>query len=305
VTDFRLLARAAVVVAAVVMGASAVTSGAALARTYSPDCRSIPHYKPSGITIFCADGGMYAHHITWTQWGKTATGRSSRAWANDCKPGCAGGTFHRYTVRLQLFGRRTCRNVTIFTHMRVTFLGPKWGGPRRFTQLLEARPLCTRRYIRARKSGAVLALGHFRPKHDPRYSAAVRVFGEPDTETELDQGNTCKVRWEFLGLTIWFANYGADNACDRRYGLAQFAEISGPFADGWLTSRGLYFGDREPHLRRLYPNAKRHGRTWWLVTGRTPIGCNSASLCPYAVLAAHLRHHKVSAFGVWIGAAGD
>src|SRR3954454_20312800 len=128
-------------------------------RSYPPDCRSIPRYKPSGITIFCGDGGMYAHHIKWTHWGKkTATGTSTRAWANDCANGCAGGTFHRYKVRLHMFGRQTCRNVRIFTHMRVTFLDRKWDGPRRFTQPLETRPLCTRRYIRARKSGAVLAL---------------------------------------------------------------------------------------------------------------------------------------------------
>jgi hypothetical protein len=150
----------------------------------------------------------------------------------------------------------------------------------------------------------VRALGAFHPSRDPRYSAAVRALGEPDSERELDGGNTCKVKWEFLGLTIWFANFGIESACDRRYGAAQSAEISGPFADGWLTSRGLYFGDSARRLHRLYPSAKRHGRSWWLVTGRTPIGCTN-SACPYAVLAARLRHHKVSAFGVWIGAAGD
>jgi len=58
-------------------------------------------------------------------------------------------------------------------------------------------------------------------------------------------------------------------------------------------------------MRHLYPRATRHGRWWWLVTGYTSVGCTKPCPYPYAVLAARLRHGKVSAFSVWIGAAGD
>jgi hypothetical protein len=91
----------------------------------------------------------------------------------------------------------------------------------------------------------VRALGAFHPNRDPRYSAAVRALGEPDSERGLDGGNTCKVKWEFLGLTIWFANFGIDSACDRRYGAAQSAVI---MAAGFQKC-----ADGTPKLRRATP----------------------------------------------------
>ena len=76
--------------------------------------------------------------VDWTSWSDSrARGDSHRALANDCKPNCAEGTFHRYHAQLELRRVRTCSNGRqAFTRMRVRFLGRKWSGPRSFTQRL-------------------------------------------------------------------------------------------------------------------------------------------------------------------------
>jgi hypothetical protein len=113
---------------------------AAGGQTFYPDCLSNVQYKPHTITVFCADAGMLIRHIHWSRWGATrARGKSSYAYANNCKPSCAEGHFYRYHVRLLLFRVRYCEasSAPIFTRMRVTFTGRKWpGGPRKFTQRL-------------------------------------------------------------------------------------------------------------------------------------------------------------------------
>jgi hypothetical protein len=308
-------ARVVLLSAALLLATAGAAPTVASARTKYPDCNSIPRYKPSGLDVYCTHGDQfYVHHIHWTRWRRSsARGSSTRAWANDCEVSCAAGHWHRFKVRLELLRVRTCASGRIFTRMRVTVVGANWWGPRTFTQPLTTFVLCTDFSIKARAgqsrhalfSGSVRALGPFHPHHNPRYAAAIRAFGYPDTERDLDAGNTCIVRWKSRGLTISFANYGGYDACDPDQGLAQWASIARPTRARWFTSRGLRLGSHEHRLRDLYPRATHHGRWWWLVTGRTNIGCTKRCPYPYAVLAARVRHHKVAAFSVWIGAAGD
>ena len=101
-------------------------------------------------------------------------------------------------------------------------------------------------------------------------------------------------------------NLGLADACARRYGFAQSATIRGENGKRWRTSRGLRIGHSVRAIRRRHPSAERHGRSWWLVVGRTFIGpsCNGGP-CPYPVLSVGVRAGKVVKFRLWIGAAGD
>ena len=152
--------------------------------------------------------------------------------------------------------------------------------------------------IEARGSGRVLAVGDFKPQRDPTYGAAVAVFGEPASQRSRFQGNACVVNWPGPGLRITFANFGVGSACDQSRGRSQTARAYG---SRWRTKRGLKVGSRLTRLRRLYPGARRHGRSWWLVTAVSPFGAGGR----YPVLAAAVRGGHVRSFNLRIGAAGE
>lgn len=160
--------------------------------------------------------------------------------------------------------------------------------------LAQARPDT----IEARGNGRVLAIGDFKPQRNPTYGAAVAVFGEPASQRSRFGGNACVVNWPGAGLRITFANFGVGSACDPALGRSQTARAYG---DRWRTRRGLKVGARLRRLRRLYPHANRHGRSWWLVTAVSPFGAGGR----YPVLAAAVRGGHVRSFKLRIGAAGE
>jgi hypothetical protein len=146
--------------------------------------------------------------------------------------------------------------------------------------------------------GRVLAIGDFKPPRDPTYGAAVSVFGKPGRERSRIRGNACIVNWPGPGLRINFANFGGGSACDRDLGRSQSARAYGA---RWRTKRGLTVGARLGRLWRLYPDASRHGRSWWLVTAISLFGEGGR----YPVLAATVHGGRVRSFTLWIGAAGE
>jgi hypothetical protein len=152
--------------------------------------------------------------------------------------------------------------------------------------------------IDARGSGRVLAVGDFKTQRDPTYGGAVTVFGEPARERSRFGGTACVVNWPGAGLRINFVNLGGGSACDRRLGRSQTARAYG---SRWRTKRGLKVGARLERLRRLYPHASRHGRSWWLVIAVSPFGAGGR----YPVLAAAVRGGHVRSFKLRIGAAGE
>jgi hypothetical protein len=160
--------------------------------------------------------------------------------------------------------------------------------------------------IRATRHG-VRALGPYRIRPNPTLGNATRAFGHPSRARRFWGGNGCRVSWPLIGLVIQFANFGGQDACSRRYGLAQSAAIRGDAGKHWRTARGLRIGHALRRLRRSYPSAERHGRvSWWLAIGRTFIGPSCAGgPCPYAVLSASVGSGRVSAFRLWVGSAGD
>jgi hypothetical protein len=101
-------------------------------------------------------------------------------------------------------------------------------------------------------------------------------------------------------VRVLFVNLGGGGACDPRYGKAQEARVQA--RSEWRTRRGLHVGDRVRKLRRLYPGARRHGRSYWLVTAISLVGPRPA---PYPVLAAAVGDGAVRSFTLEVGAAGD
>lgn len=168
----------------------------------------------------------------------------------------------------------------------------------------EKRPM--RLVIRANRQG-VLALGPYRVRSSPSLRSAIRAFGDPSAVGRRWGRSGCRVSWPLIGLVIQFASFGGYEACSPAYGRAQSVFIRGSNGRLWRTARGLRIGQSVGRLRRRHPSAEPHRpRLWWLVTGQTFIGpsCGGGP-CPYAVLSASVRAGKVSAFRLWVGAAGD
>jgi hypothetical protein len=160
----------------------------------------------------------------------------------------------------------------------------------------DARPFV----IEARGSetgpGVVRAIGDFRPARNPRLAAAIRAYGQ--TTSRRGGGEICRVRWANIGVRITFQNFGGVDSCEPSGGRAQKAVVDD---DRWRTGKGLRIGNEITRLRRLYPDAKRTPRGFRLVEGILPFGQPRR----YAVLGARVSGGRVSAFTMFIGAAGD
>jgi hypothetical protein len=170
------------------------------------------------------------------------------------------------------------------------------------TLLVAAAPAHARSFVlKARGSetsiGSVRAIGDFKPARNPRLGAAIRAFGEPTSSA--GGGEICRVRWTNLGVRIRFQNFGGFSSCEPRRGRAQKAIISGDRR--WRTPEGLRIGNSVDRLRRLHPDARRTPRGFRLVEAILPFGRPQ----PYAVLGARVRGGRVSAFTLFVGAAGD
>jgi hypothetical protein len=107
------------------------------------------------------------------------------------------------------------------------------------------------------------------------------------------------VRWADLGVKITFQNFGGVDSCTPAGGRAQKAVVRGDRP--WRTRRGLRLDDGVSRLRDLYPEAKRTSFGFRLVEGILPFG----RPVRYAVLGARTSGGRVSAFTMFVGAAGD
>ena len=101
-----------------------------------------------------------------------------------------------------------------------------------------------------------------------------------------------------IGLTIIVQNFGGVDSCGPQ-GLAQKAIVTGDRP--WRTTENLRIGDSVRRIQRLYPNARRTPRGVRIISGILPFG----TPVPYAVLGARLQGGDVSAFTLFVGAAGD
>jgi hypothetical protein len=67
----------------------------------------------------------------------------------------------------------------------------------------------------------------------------------------------------------------------------------------WSTNKGLRNGDTLARLKQLYPRARRHDESWWLVPRFT------AATGSYPGLSAMVSGGRVSSFQVIWGAGGE
>ena len=96
--------------------------------------------KPRRVVVTCADGGIYVvfrHYRSWTH--TAATGRGVY-WINDCKPSCAGGTFHHHRAHLRLARVVKTRHGPVFSRLHVRYTTPN-GVVHRVGYQLPTRPL--------------------------------------------------------------------------------------------------------------------------------------------------------------------
>jgi hypothetical protein len=149
-----------------------------------------------------------------------------------------------------------------------------------------------------RSLGKVTAIGDFHPQRDPTLQAANSVFGPPTTIVRTSDVS-CRVVYGAIGLRFAFVNLGGGGGCNPPFTKSQVARAFDP---RWHTGKGLQIGDRQRKLRRLYPGATRHGRSWWLVRGRNIFGVGQR---PYGVLRATMKGRRVNSFALRIGAAGE
>lgn len=88
--------------------------------------------KPTSIT-YSGDGSAFfagapkpnhrAKPLNWSSWTSAGGQGSGFNWLNDCDPNCAGGTFHRFAVKLDAYRPRRVGGHRIFTRMKVTYTG--------------------------------------------------------------------------------------------------------------------------------------------------------------------------------------
>jgi hypothetical protein len=116
------------------LGTAAPTEASG-SRTYVAKCTHVA-YKPHSILFACGDGGFYVRRLNWRHWSSGWAVASGVFHANDCKPDCAGGTFHRRRGILLLTRRLSCPSTgkVVFRHVTIRYNVPQkgsfhWGHP--------------------------------------------------------------------------------------------------------------------------------------------------------------------------------
>jgi signal peptidase I len=106
----------------------------------------------------------------------------------------------------------------------------------------------------------------------PTYAGALTAFGGARSCRFGHDRADAVVRWPALGVTAEFTTLGliskGGNACTRpREVFLDHLTITG---GRWTTTLGLRLGDPLSKLLRLYPRARRHGSSYWLITETNP-----------------------------------
>jgi len=116
ITTMSVLAIAALGVAAG-LGTPAHTGRATLDAATAPAAAKAPTYvllncsgkgviEPSSSILTCADAGMRLESLHWTTWSSHFAGAYGTFSENDCRPSCATGHFHDYSVIVTAWGSK-------------------------------------------------------------------------------------------------------------------------------------------------------------------------------------------------------
>jgi hypothetical protein len=82
--------------------------------------------EPSSDIITCADAGMVLQGLHWTTWSSHFASAYGTFSENDCKPSCANGHFHNYSVIATAWGSKGVSghsNERAYTEFALTFPG--------------------------------------------------------------------------------------------------------------------------------------------------------------------------------------
>jgi hypothetical protein len=60
--------------------------------------------------------------IHWTSWGASTAHGTGYDQLNDCNPSCAGGTYHGYAVRIEMWRPRHVHGQFVFTRLTIFFV---------------------------------------------------------------------------------------------------------------------------------------------------------------------------------------
>ncbi|WP_406431443.1 hypothetical protein OHB00_04460 [Streptomyces sp. NBC_00631] len=100
------------------------------------DCLWHQRFRPTDFILACGDGNSLLTGMRWTQWNDRTAVAQGVNMVNDCKPYCAAGKFHKYSVTVRL-DRPTAwtkhPNVQHFTRMNLTYSGAR---PEGYTQVM-------------------------------------------------------------------------------------------------------------------------------------------------------------------------
>jgi hypothetical protein len=127
------------VVGAVLLGvlACASNSVASGAPPRFVGCDGIgPQIRPRLILIACGDGNFYISKLRWQSWSRSGALGVGLAYRNDCRPNCARGRFHSYSISIRLSQPVICLGVQrVFTRVTYSFLSVTPVGSRRTVSL--------------------------------------------------------------------------------------------------------------------------------------------------------------------------
>jgi len=123
------------IVLAVVLAASAAAAVTALATppillpAFAGCSGTTPKVRPKSILVACADGNFYLTKLKWSSWTATSGNGAGVGHQNDCKPYCARGHFHSYSVSVRVSRPVNCKqDRREFTRLFWRFVGRKPAG---------------------------------------------------------------------------------------------------------------------------------------------------------------------------------
>jgi hypothetical protein len=140
ITRFAVAGTAALMMAAAAPAAMAATPK--FPAFAGPPSKNNPVVKPTEI-IYSGDGSEFfagnrvgAHKIGklhWTVWNGSEGLGTGYQWINNCSPSCANGKFTQYPVTLKAYRPKHESKYYIFTRLKVTYTGKKFGPHKTFT----------------------------------------------------------------------------------------------------------------------------------------------------------------------------
>ncbi|MEU6578398.1 hypothetical protein [Streptomyces sp. NPDC046805] len=100
------------------------------------DCTWHSNVRPTDFILACGDGNSRLTGLRWSHWGTQSATAEGVNLVNDCKPYCAAGRFHPYTVTVRLDSPQSWKKNPVrehFTRMTLTY---HTGKPEGYTQVM-------------------------------------------------------------------------------------------------------------------------------------------------------------------------